>query len=228
LLPTHIPPWLPTPPLVLVPTWGFRWRFSSMRQAARSTCGTRSMPARRRSTTRRCPDIMCRRPSALINAPADITNAFLNGHDVLPVSAVLDGIPITLDFPLDGILVGPTPATLTLDGIVTLPNRRHADQWPDSRAVLRVPTARARNHAIVVEGHGAEGCRVPRVRHLPKTTSRDHFRLELWRIGIGSVSTATVPGQPLLNTVTGTGPPVRGLVPARAGYAPELATGFTS
>jgi len=64
---------------------------------------------------------MCRRPSALINAPADITNAFLNGHDVLPVSAVLDGIPITLDFPLDGILVGPTPATLTLDGIVTLP-----------------------------------------------------------------------------------------------------------
>ena len=93
--------------------------------------------------------------SALINAPANITNAFLNGHDVLPVSAVLDGIPITLDFPLDGILVGPTPATLTLDGIVTLPNRRHADQWPDSRAVLRVPTARARNHAIVIVGHGA-------------------------------------------------------------------------
>ena len=59
--------------------------------------------------------------SALINAPANITNAFLNGHDVLPVSGVLDGIPITLDFPLDGILVGPTPATLTLDGIVTLP-----------------------------------------------------------------------------------------------------------
>ena len=59
--------------------------------------------------------------SALINAPANITNAFLNGHEVLPVSAVLDGVPITLDFPLDGILVGQTPATLTLDNVVTLP-----------------------------------------------------------------------------------------------------------
>src|SRR6516165_2370565 len=59
--------------------------------------------------------------SALINAPANITNAFLNGHEVLPVSAVLDGVPITLDFPLDGILVGQTPATLTVDNVVTLP-----------------------------------------------------------------------------------------------------------
>jgi hypothetical protein len=59
--------------------------------------------------------------SALINAPANITNAFLNGQGMLPLSADLDGIPITLNFPLDGILVGATPASLTVDGILTIP-----------------------------------------------------------------------------------------------------------
>ncbi len=59
--------------------------------------------------------------SALIAAPANINNAFLNGHDVLPLSTELDGIPVTLDFPMDGILVGPTPASLTVDGLLTIP-----------------------------------------------------------------------------------------------------------
>ena len=40
---------------------------------------------------------------------------------MLPVSTELDGIPVTLDFPLDGILVGPTPATLTVGGLLTIP-----------------------------------------------------------------------------------------------------------
>jgi hypothetical protein len=59
--------------------------------------------------------------SALVNAPADITNAFLNGHSTLSVKTDLDGLPIALDIPINGILVGPSEASLTLADLVTLP-----------------------------------------------------------------------------------------------------------
>ncbi|MBW0013287.1 PE family protein [Mycobacterium sp.] len=59
--------------------------------------------------------------TAFIQAPANITNAFLNGRSTIPFTSDIDGIPITLNFPADGILVGTTPATLTLDNILTIP-----------------------------------------------------------------------------------------------------------
>lgn len=59
--------------------------------------------------------------SALFDAPADITNAFLNGQSTLPLSTEIDGIPVTLNFPINGILVGPTEASLGLAGVVDLP-----------------------------------------------------------------------------------------------------------
>jgi hypothetical protein len=64
------------------------------------------MPARKRSTTRRCPGITCReRLHSLM--PADITNAF-NGQSTLSVKTDLDGLPITWTF-------------LSLAGLLTLP-----------------------------------------------------------------------------------------------------------
>lgn len=57
---------------------------------------TRSMQARKRSITRRCPGITCReRLHSLM--PADITNAF-NGQSTLSVKTDLDGLPITWTF----------------------------------------------------------------------------------------------------------------------------------
>jgi hypothetical protein len=41
--------------------------------------------------------------TALIGAPANIANGFLNGEAVLPLSATA-GVPVTLDIPVGGIL----------------------------------------------------------------------------------------------------------------------------
>lgn len=59
--------------------------------------------------------------SALFAAPADITNAFLNGQSTLPLTTEIDGVPVSLNFPVDGVLVGPTEASLGLAGAVDLP-----------------------------------------------------------------------------------------------------------
>ena len=59
----------------------------------------------------------------LIDAPGVITNAFLNGHSTLPVNVVVvadvQGLgptptPVTLNLPMDGLLVPVTPYTATL------------------------------------------------------------------------------------------------------------------
>jgi hypothetical protein len=59
--------------------------------------------------------------SALVDAPANITNAFLNGQTTLSVTTDLDGLPIALDFPINGILVGPREASISVAGLLTLP-----------------------------------------------------------------------------------------------------------
>jgi hypothetical protein len=50
----------------------------------------------------------------LIDAPGVITNAFLNGRLTLPLSFVSDGLAVTINFPLDGLLVPQTPLTATV------------------------------------------------------------------------------------------------------------------
>ncbi len=54
--------------------------------------------------------------TTLIDAPAVVTDAFLNGQSTLPVSFEISGIPATIDLPLNGLLVPPTSydATVTL------------------------------------------------------------------------------------------------------------------
>ena len=62
----------------------------------------------------------------LINAPAVITDAFLNGRSTLPLTFDIDGLPATLNVPLDGILVPQTELTASVDtgfpfGTITVP-----------------------------------------------------------------------------------------------------------
>jgi hypothetical protein len=62
----------------------------------------------------------------LIDAPAVITNAFLNGQSTLPLTFDIDGMLATLNLPLDGILVPQTPYTASVDvgppfGTITVP-----------------------------------------------------------------------------------------------------------
>lgn len=52
--------------------------------------------------------------AALIDAPALVTNGFLNGHSTLPVTFNVSGNPATVNFPLNGILDPPTPYTATV------------------------------------------------------------------------------------------------------------------
>ncbi|MGZ4582868.1 MAG: PE family protein [Mycobacterium sp.] len=89
---------------------------------------------------------------ALIDAPANIANGFLNGEQNFSLSLPLPGLSVTANVPVTGLLVPLQPFT----------------------------------------------------------------------------ATSSVPGSPLLNTVTVTGPPTGGLIPALANYVPELiATAFT-
>jgi hypothetical protein len=84
--------------------------------------------------------------TALIDAPANIANAFLNGEQTLPLTLPVPGLSLTADVPFAGLLVPLQPFT----------------------------------------------------------------------------ATAMLPGNPLLQTVTITGPPVGGLVPTLVEFAPEL------
>ncbi len=54
--------------------------------------------------------------TTLIDSPAVVTDAFLNGQSTLPVSFEIAGLPATIDIPLNGLLVPPTSydATVTL------------------------------------------------------------------------------------------------------------------
>jgi hypothetical protein len=51
---------------------------------------------------------------ALIDAPAVVTNGLLNGHMYLPINFDISGYPTTIDLPLDGLLVPPSPYPATI------------------------------------------------------------------------------------------------------------------
>jgi hypothetical protein len=53
---------------------------------------------------------------ALVDAPAVVLNGLLNGHMYAPLSFDISGFPATIDLPLDGLLVPPSPypATITV------------------------------------------------------------------------------------------------------------------
>ncbi|WP_156764007.1 PE family protein [Mycobacterium sp. 852002-50816_SCH5313054-b] len=63
----------------------------------------------------------------VIDGPAVIADAFLNGQTTLPIGFDLSGFPVTVNLPLNGILVPPTAYTASLDsgipviGTVTVP-----------------------------------------------------------------------------------------------------------
>ncbi|MEY8016527.1 PE family protein [Mycobacterium servetii] len=52
--------------------------------------------------------------TALVDAPAVVTDAFLNGQSTLPIAFEVSGNPAVLNLPLNGILVPPTPYTATV------------------------------------------------------------------------------------------------------------------
>ncbi|WP_407686508.1 PE family protein [Mycobacterium sp. HUMS_1102779] len=52
--------------------------------------------------------------TALIDAPAVVTDAFLNGQSTLPIAFDVSGYPASINLPLDGILVPPTPYTASV------------------------------------------------------------------------------------------------------------------
>lgn len=47
--------------------------------------------------------------NALVDAPAVFTNGFLNGESSLPLSFDAGGDPVTIDLPMNGLLVPVTP-----------------------------------------------------------------------------------------------------------------------
>jgi hypothetical protein len=55
--------------------------------------------------------------AAVLNAPAAMANGFLNGQTTLPLSLSVEGLPTTLNIPLDGILVPATQYTATIPGL---------------------------------------------------------------------------------------------------------------
>ena len=63
----------------------------------------------------------------LIDAPAVVTDAFLNGQSTLPLTFDISGFPATVNLPLNGILAPPTSYTASLDtgipaiGTITVP-----------------------------------------------------------------------------------------------------------
>lgn len=62
--------------------------------------------------------------TTLIDAPAIVADAFLNGHSTLPVTFDISGYPLTVNVPLNGLLVPPTPytASITVSGVpITVP-----------------------------------------------------------------------------------------------------------
>ena len=63
--------------------------------------------------------------AALLDAPAVVTNGFLNGEMTLPLTFDVGGIPLTLNVPLNGIRVPQTPYTASVDlgslGTLTVP-----------------------------------------------------------------------------------------------------------
>jgi hypothetical protein len=52
--------------------------------------------------------------NALVDAPAVIANGFLNGQMTLPISFDAGGFPVTINLPLDGLLVPVTPYTASV------------------------------------------------------------------------------------------------------------------
>lgn len=53
----------------------------------------------------------------LVDGPAVVTDAFLNGQSTLPVTFDISGLPATVNLPLNGILVPPTAYTATVTNI---------------------------------------------------------------------------------------------------------------
>jgi hypothetical protein len=62
--------------------------------------------------------------AAVLDAPAVVANGFLNGETTLPVGFTFGAFPTTINVPLNGILVPPTPYIATVGtplGTVTVP-----------------------------------------------------------------------------------------------------------
>ena len=60
--------------------------------------------------------------SALVDAPAVITDGFLNGQMTLPIHVDAGGYPVTINLPLDGLLVPVTPYTASVTVMIgTIP-----------------------------------------------------------------------------------------------------------
>ena len=64
--------------------------------------------------------------AALIDGPAVVTDAFLNGQSTLPLGLTISGYPAVINLPLNGILVPTTPYTASISGLpiigsITLP-----------------------------------------------------------------------------------------------------------
>ncbi|OBK28547.1 hypothetical protein A5634_20190 [Mycobacterium asiaticum] len=59
--------------------------------------------------------------TAAFNTPADVLNGFLNGQVTVPLNVTALGFPTTLDLPLSGILVNPSPYTAVADSGFGLP-----------------------------------------------------------------------------------------------------------
>jgi hypothetical protein len=55
--------------------------------------------------------------STLVDGPAVVGNAFLNGQSTLPIAFDVSGYPTTINLPLDGLLVPVTPYTAKLSGL---------------------------------------------------------------------------------------------------------------
>ncbi|WP_156689646.1 PE family protein [Mycobacterium sp. Marseille-P9652] len=62
--------------------------------------------------------------TTLVDAPALVTDAFLNGQSTLPITFDVGGLPATLNLPMNGLLAPVTPYTAAVNiggGAITLP-----------------------------------------------------------------------------------------------------------
>ncbi|MGO9380754.1 MAG: PE family protein [Mycobacterium sp.] len=55
--------------------------------------------------------------AAVLDAPAAVANGFLNGQSTLPLSIDVTGLPVTINIPMDGLLVPATEYTATVPGL---------------------------------------------------------------------------------------------------------------
>ena len=189
--PASSPPPLPAT-LALMPTSGFRWRCFSMRPAARSTCGTRSMPARKRSTTRRCPDIIYRqRPQSSMLLPTSPTPSSM-GNRRFPWVPIWTASQLRWTF-LQWDSCRSQRGVHFVGRHSRFPSEaRHSAAW--FRGYLASQTdSPKRNHSLILRDTGPERRWRAKRGHLPNTSFQDVYRLwtsahRKWiRVGVTSL-----------------------------------------